>query len=106
MGPFEPDPEDKSSHPDHDKVCFAVDTNFYGKDEMEVKFNRQRRRMEKAGEQGRVKTAYEEVRGYCEDMCQRTFKMPVDMDINDKRADGGSRQFVYTKMDDMCDHCK
>lgn len=106
MGPFEPDPEDKSSHPDHDKVCFAVDTNFYGKDEMEVKFNRQRRRMEKAGEQGRVKMGYEEVRGYCEDMCQRTFKMPVDMDINDKRADGGSRQFVYTKMDDMCDHCK
>ena len=39
-------------------------------------------------------------------MCQRMFKMPVDMDINDKRADGGSRQFVYTKLDDMCDHCK
>ena len=105
-GPFTPDPEEKWKHPAHDKVCFAVDTDFYGKDEMDVKFNRQRRRMEKPGQQGRVKTKFEEVQGYCEDMCQRMFNMPADMEINDKRADGGSRQFVYTQLDDMCDNCK
>ena len=91
---------------DHDRVCFAVDTDFYGKDEMELKFNGQRRRMDAPGEQGRVKTEFKEVQGYCEDMCQSTFQMPADMKINDKRADGGSRQFMYTELDDMCDHCK
>lgn len=105
-GPYGPDPEDKSSHPEHDKVCFAVDSNFYGMAAMEVKFNRQRRRMDKLGEQGGVATKFEEVQGYCEDMCQSRFKMPADMKITDKRAGGGSRQFVYTKLDDMCDHCK
>lgn len=105
-GPYGPDPEDKSSHPDHDKVCFAVDASFYGMKAMEVKFNRQRRRMDKLGEQGGVKTKFEEVQGYCEDMCQSRFKMPADMKITDQRAAGGSRQILYTKLDDMCDHCK
>lgn len=75
-------------------------------DEMEIKFNRQRRRMEKSFQQGRFKTDFQEVQGYCEDMCQRNFGMPADMEINDKRADGGSRQFVYTELDDMCDNCR
>ena len=105
-GPYGPDEPDKSSHPRHDKVCFGVDTDFYGMDEMEITFNGQRRKMEKDGDQGRIKTDFTEVEGYCEDMCQRTFKMPADMKINDKRADGGSRQFQYTLLDDMCDHCK
>ena len=106
MGPFQPDPANESSHPDHDKVCFSVDTDFYGLATMSVKFNRQRRKMAKPGQMGRVKTAFDEVQGYCEDMCQRTFKMPADMKINDLRADGGSRQYVYTDLDDMCDHCR
>ena len=106
MGPFAPDPDEKSSHPDHDKVCFAVDTNFYGTVEMEMTFNRQRRKMAKSGEQGRIKTGFDEVSSYCEDMCQSHFQMPADMNIDDKRADGGSRQFVYTDLDDMCDHCR
>ena len=105
MGPFEPSPEEKWHHPAHDKVCFNVAMNFYGQNELELKFNRQKRK-ETNGDAGRVKTAYQEVRGYCEDMCQKNFKMPVDMDINDPRALGGSRQFVYTDLDDMCDNCK
>ena len=105
MGPFEPDPEEKSSHPAHDTVCFNVAMNFYGQDETELKFNRQKRK-EKDNHGGLVKTEYQEVRGYCEDMCQKNFKMPVDMDIDDPRARGGSRQFVYTKLDDMCDNCR
>ena len=105
MGPFAPDPEEKSSHPGHDNVCFNVAENFYGPVEMGLKFNRQKRKMEKE-EMGRVKTEYQTVRGYCEDMCQKNFEMPVDMDIDDRRALGGSRQYVYTKLDDMCDHCK
>lgn len=105
-GPFGADAEDQSSHPHEDKVCFAVDTNFYGMDEMMVKFNGQHRVMIKDFDQGRIKTGFEEVQGYCEDMCQSRFGMPADMKINDKRADGGSRQFVYTDLDDMCDHCK
>lgn len=106
MGPFTPDPDEASRHPKQDKVCFAVATNFYGMDEMEIKFNHQRRRMEKDATQGRVKTPFPLVQGYCEDLCQRNFGMPADMQINDKRADGGSRQFVYTELDDMCDNCK
>lgn len=105
-GAYGPDPPDPSSHPDNDKVCFGVDTDFYGMDEMELKFNRQRRRMEAPGEQGRVQTKFEEVQGHCEDMCQSHFEMPADMKINDKRAGGGSRQFLYTALDDMCDHCR
>ena len=105
-GTYAPDPEDKSNSPDHDKVCFSTDTGFYGKDEFDVKFNRQRRRMVKALDQGRIQTDSDSVRGYCEDLCQSHFKMPVDMYINDKRAGGGCRQFVYTDVDDMCDHCK
>ena len=105
MGPFEPDPEEKSSHPAHDTVCFNVAQNFYGQDNLEFKFNRQKRK-EKGSQGGMVKTGYQEVRGYCEDICQKTFKMPVDMDIDDPRAFGGSRQFVYTELDDMCDNCK
>lgn len=106
MGPFAPDPEEKSSHPDHDKVCFNVAMNFYGEVEMELKFNRQKRKMEKDRQAGRVKTDFQVVRGYCEDMCQKNFKMPPDMDIDDPRAMGGSRQFVYTDLDDMCDSCR
>ena len=105
-GPFGPDPADKSSHPDYDKVCFAVTDDFYGPNEMELKFNRQRRKSGKPGQQGRVKTEFTEVQGYCEDMCQRTFNLPADMKLSEKRADGGSRQFLYTDLDDMCDHCK
>ena len=105
MGPFEPDPEEKSSHPGHDTVCFNVAMNFYGQNELEIKFNRQKRK-EKNGGAGRVSTGYLEVQGYCEDMCQKNFKMPVDMDIDDPRAMGGSRQWVYTGLDDMCDNCK
>ena len=105
-GPFAPDPEEESSHPDHDKVCFKVYGDFFGSKDFEMKFNRQRRKMEKRGQQGRVKTDFHEVQGHCEFMCQSVFDMPADMTINDKRADGGSRQFVYTQLDDMCDHCK
>ena len=106
-GPFGPDLPEPTSHREHDKVCFSVDKNFYGPGrKMKVKFNDQQRTMDKDGEQGRVKTEFQEVQGYCEDMCQRTFGMPADMKPKDKRADGGSRQYVYTSMDDMCDHCK
>ena len=105
-GPYREDPEDQSSHPDHDKICFAVDASFYGMDTMEVQFNRQRRRMKKIGDQGGVKTRFDEVQGYCADMCQSKFNMAPDMKVADKRAAGGSRQVVYTKLDDMCDHCK
>ncbi|KAF6217503.1 hypothetical protein HO133_006841 [Letharia lupina] len=105
-GAYAPDVPDPSPHPKFDRVCFGVDTDFYGMDEMELKFNRQHRKMESPGQQGRVQTEFEEVQGYCEDMCQSMFKMPVDMKINDKRAGGGSRQFLYTSLDDMCDHCK
>lgn len=106
MGPFTPDPDELARHPKQDKVCFGVDTNFYGMDEMWIKFNRQKRVMKKKSQQGRTKTKFAEVQGYCEDMCQSTFGMPADMEINDKRADGGSRQYVYTELDDMCDNCK
>ena len=105
FGPFEPDPEEKSSHPSHDTVCFNVAMNFYGLNELEIKFNRQKRK-EKNGGAGRESTGYQEVQGFCEDMCQKNFKMPVDMDINDPRAGGGSRQWVYTDLDDMCDNCR
>ena len=105
-GPFGHDPPDPSSHRDHDKVCFAVNDDFFGTKNMRLHFNGQSRRMAKAGAQGRVVSDYEEVQGHCEDMCQKTFGMPADMYINDKRADGGSRQFLYTLLDDMCDHCK
>ena len=104
-GPFD-EPEEQSFHPDHDKVCFAVDTNFYGPKKMEVKFNRQRREMSKDGHQGRIQTPFEEIQDICEDVCQSRFQMPADMEIDDKRAEGGSRQYIYTDMDDMCDHCK
>ena len=107
-GPYSPDPEEHSSHPTHDTVCFAVDKNYYGPgNTMMVKFNRQHRVMGRAGAQGRVRTADgAEVQGYCEDMCEARFGMPVDVKVRDGRADGGNRQFVYTKLDDMCDHCK
>ena len=105
-GPFGPDPADQSSHPASDKVCFATDTIFYGMKTMMLKFNRQRRTMDGPGDQGRVKTPFPDVQGYCEDMCQRRFHMPANMKLGDKRADGGSRQYVYTELDDMCDHCK
>ena len=106
MGPFAPDPEEKDKHPNHDKVCFGVARDFFGEKEMELKFNRQRRKMDKPNEAGGVKTDYHEVREHCEDMCQKCFKMPADMEINDKRAGGGSRQVVYTRLDDMCDNCR
>ena len=105
-GAYGPDPPEESSHRHHDKVCFGVDTDFYGMDNMELTFNGQRRKMVAPGEQGRKQTDIKEVQGYCEDMCQRRFQMPANMNINDKRAGGGSRQFLYTDLDDMCDHCK
>lgn len=105
-GAYDRDPPDPSSHRHQDKVCFATDTSFYGTWKMEMKFNEQHRKMYKPGAQGRVQSDPKEVQGYCEDMCQKTFGMPVDMKINDKRADGGSRQYLYTSLDDMCDHCK
>ena len=105
-GPYGDDPPEKSSHPNSDKVCFRVGNNFYGTRDFQIKFNWQRRRMDAPGEQGRVKTQFYKVYEYCENMCQNTFGMPADMEIADKRADGGSRQFVYTDLDDMCDHCR
>ena len=106
-GPFGPDPPEPVGHRDHDKVCFKTDYEFYGPGKtMKVKFNDQQRTMDKDGEQGRVRTGFQEVQWYCEQMCQRTFSMPVEMKLKDKRADGGSRQYVYTSLDDMCDHCK
>lgn len=73
----------------HDKVCFGVDTDFYGIDEMESKFIGQRRKMNKRGGQRGVQTMGKEVQGYCEDMCQRTFNVPIDMKINDKMGGWG-----------------
>lgn len=101
-GPFAPDPEDKLKHPSRDKVCFWVGTDFWG-GKSEIRFNRQWRKLH---DQGGVKTEVGEVEVYCEDMCQSQFGMPAEIEIKDKRAHGGSRQVVYTKMDDMCDNCK
>ena len=106
-GPYSNDLPEPTSHREHDKVCFAVGKNYYGLgSKMDVKFNDQHRTMRKNGDQGRVETGAQDVQGYCEDMCQTTFGMPADMKLKDKRADGGSRQYVYTAVDDMCDHCK
>lgn len=106
-GPFGPDPPDPSSHREHDKVCFRVDWDFYGPGRyMQVKFNEQERTMDNHHKEERVRTDFPEVHWYCDQMCHRTFGMPADGKINDKRADGGSLQFVYTSMNDMCDHCK
>ena len=106
LGLFEPDPKFKSSHVNYDNVCFAVTDHFYGSQEFAIRFNRQKRKMKHEGDQGRVKTPFQEVRGYCEDMCMKNFNMPVDMEIDDPKAQGGSRQYVYTKLDDMCDNCR
>ena len=105
-GPFTHYPDNKSKSPEQDTVCFATDTDFYGMDEMEIKFNRQKRIMRKNGDQGRVSTDFDEVQEICQNMCLDRFNMPADMLINDERADGGSRQYVYTDVDDMCDNCK
>ena len=104
-GPFSHDP-DALANRAHDKVCFSVGTNFYGMVKMELRFNGQHRVMKRLGDQGRVQTALDDVQGHCEDLCQSTFGMPAEMKIMDKRAGGGSRQFLYTSLDDMCDHCK
>lgn len=108
-GPYGPDdPPGPSSHRDHDKVCFKTDYEYYGPGRtMKVKFNEQERTMDSHDKKTRVKTDFDEVQWYCEQMCQRTFNMPARTDkMKDKRADGGSRQFAYTKLEDMCDHCK
>ena len=105
-GPFA-EPKEESSHRKHDNVCFTVGSNnFFGVTEMGIKFNHQKRAMRNGHQAGRLKSDYMEVQEFCEDMCQKEFQMPVDMDIRDPRAMGGSRQFIYTDMDDMCDHCK
>ena len=101
-GPFDHSPPKPADH--QDKVCFAVNNNYYGTTKMELMFNGQHRKMHK-GEQGRIQTDAEEVHGYCEDVCQSEWGWPADMKIDDKQAGGGSRQFVYTSLDDMCDHC-
>lgn len=105
-GPWSHDPDPLLPNREHDKVCFSVGTNFYGMVKMELRFNGQHRIMQKPGDQGRLQTAFDDVQGHCEDMCQNTFGMRAEMKIIDKRAGGGSRQFLYTSLDDMCDHCK
>lgn len=104
-GPFE-DPKEESFHPKHDELCFGVAMNFYGSGELEIKFNGQKRTMKGKKQAGRLKSDYYEVMDMCEERCQREFQMPVDMEIMDPRAMGGSRQFIYPDVDDMCDHCK
>ena len=116
MGPFAPDPDEKAHHPMQDKVCIGVGMSFYGKRDMEIKFNRQFRKMKKVKDmpdplpllapQGRVKTGDAEVQPICTDMCKKHFDMPVHMRLDDYEADGGSRQYTFTYVDDMCDNCK
>ena len=106
LGPYAPETPQPASHRDHDKLCLRVGHEYFGTREMEIKFNFQRRDSDKDGEQGRDSYGWLDVNEYCEDMCQKNFQMPCDTNTKDKQTNGGSRQYVYTSMDDMCDHCK
>ena len=106
LGPYAPETPQPASHRDHDKVCFKVGHEYFGTTEMDMTFNFQRRDSDHDGEQGRESYGWFDVKDFCDAKCKENFQMPMDNNTKDKQTKGGSRQYVYTAMDDMCDHCK
>lgn len=109
--PYDHPKNPHGTHPDKDRLCFRLGHSLYGSVAWrdEIIFNGQSRMGKKPvgkkwGDQGKVETPKEEVAPMCADLCQKHTGLPSRMQLGNRK--GRSRQNVYKKMDDMCDHCR